>query len=213
MLKFSTYYHICNHANGFENIFREEENYHFFLDKMQLHIEPVVEIIAWRLMPNHFYFIVKVRSEAEIIENYSSSSSLSFQKFRTLENLDNIDGDEKIKEEKYKFISKQFSNFFSSYTLAFNKMYKRRGSLFIKTFKRKEIDSKTYLRNLILYVHLNPVNHGFTSLHTDWEWNSFETFPVHQEERMKMLFTDYESYRKAHVSQLKNMYDFDSDLD
>ncbi len=30
MLLFSTYYHIYNHANGDDNLFREEENYNFF---------------------------------------------------------------------------------------------------------------------------------------------------------------------------------------
>jgi REP element-mobilizing transposase RayT len=132
MLNFETYYHIYNHANGNENLFVEDKNYKFFLEKYYLHLNPVVETIAWCLMPNHFHLLEKVKSEDEI---YSA-----FPKFQTLENL-------KLKSN---FISKQFSNFCSSYTQSFNKVYKRRGSLFLKNFKRKEIDSEDYLRNLII---------------------------------------------------------------
>jgi len=38
-----TSFHIYNHANGFENVFKETENYRFFLEKYQLHISPIVE--------------------------------------------------------------------------------------------------------------------------------------------------------------------------
>jgi hypothetical protein len=31
-------YHIFNHANGFENVFREDENFRFFLEKYRLFI-------------------------------------------------------------------------------------------------------------------------------------------------------------------------------
>lgn len=90
MLKFNTYYHIYNHANGIENIFCEDKNYSFFLSKVKLYIEPTAEIIAWCLMPNHFHLVVKIRSEEEIIKNYSSSTSLSFLKFLTLEKIEKI---------------------------------------------------------------------------------------------------------------------------
>lgn len=72
MLNFDEYYHIYNHANGDENLFRKEENYSFFLRKHLQHISPIAETIAWCLMPNHFHFLIKIKSEEEIAEVLSN---------------------------------------------------------------------------------------------------------------------------------------------
>lgn len=143
MLQFETYYHIYNHANGDDNLFREDENYNFFLRKYHQHIHVIADTLAWCLMPNHFHLLVKIKS-AEAI-------AAACLRFETLDKL----------EQRSAFLSKQFSNFFSSYTQAFNKVYKRRGSLFIKNFKRKEVLDDDYLRSLVIHIHLNPVKHGF----------------------------------------------------
>ena len=166
LLQFNTYYHIFNHTNGDDNFFWEEKNNPFFLKKYHQHIIPLLETIAWCLMSNHFHLLVRIKSEEEII---SSSSTISiFLKFRTLEKFE--------EEEKLKFFSKQFSNFSSSYTQAFNKVYNRWGSLFIKFFKKKETNTEFYLRKIIFYIHLNPVKHGFTKNIKDWKCVSYSNF-------------------------------------
>src|SRR5690554_2256509 len=192
MLTFDTYYHIYNHANGNENLFREEKNYSFFLQKYELHINPIAETIAWCLMPNHFHLLVKIKSEEEI--------NSTFPKFRTLEKFD----------DKTNFLSKQFANFFSSYTQSFNKVYGRRGSLFLKNFKRKEILDENYLRNLILYIHLNPLKHGFTNDILDWKWNSYQSFPVVHKEMFRMLFADEENYEYMHRGKQSCFKEYES---
>jgi len=40
-------FHIYNYANGFENVFREVENYRLFLQTYQLHIAPIAETYAF----------------------------------------------------------------------------------------------------------------------------------------------------------------------
>jgi len=75
-----------------------------------------------------------------------------------------------------KYLSKQFSNLFSSYTQAFNKQQRRRGSLFIPNFERKHIDSDEYFRQLIHYIHFHPVHHGFVDDLRDWKHSSFDSF-------------------------------------
>ncbi|MEP6260953.1 MAG: transposase [Gillisia sp.] len=63
-----------------------------------------------------------------------------------------IDSDEKK-------VTQQFSNLFNAYAKAFNKMYSRTGSLFEKHFKRIKLHNDDYLRQVIIYTHLNPKNH------------------------------------------------------
>ena len=60
-----------------------------------------------------------------------------------------------------KEISQSFSNLFNSYSKSINKKYGRSGSLFKDRFSRIKLDNEEYLKNLILYIHLNPIHHQF----------------------------------------------------
>ncbi|MEZ5037765.1 MAG: transposase [Chitinophagales bacterium] len=154
-------------------------------------------------MPNHFHLLIKIKTEQEIINNFSSSKASTFLKFRTLENL------AEAEEEKLKFLSKQFSNFFSSYTQSFNKVYKRRGSLFLKNFKRKEVLSERYVRTLILYIHLNPIKHGFTKEINEWNWHSFEDFPKTYPELFEAIFSTEKDYKDLHLQKKDTFLEYD----
>ena len=202
LLQFDTYYHIYNHANGDDNLFREEKNYSFFLEKYHQHIDPIAETIAWCLMPNHFHLLVKIKTEQAIINNFSSSATANLSK---VSNFRQVPIEE---EEKLKFLSKQFSNFFSSYTQAFNKVYNRRGSLFIKNFKRKEINTDFYLRQIILYIHLNPVKHGFTKNVTDWKWVSYSNFHQKYTVLFQEIFDTLTHYTNMHLQKANTFIEY-----
>ena len=165
-----TSYHIFNHANGFENIFRHEANYYFFMEKYRKHIDPIAETYAWCLMPNHFHFVVRIRKRSVIINTLSKTNTfpkvLNFGKdLKDINEISNTDIE--------KYLSKQFANFFSSYTQSFNKVYRRMGSLFIKNFKREPITDKTHFLNTIIYTHRNPIHHGFCKQFDEWPYSSY----------------------------------------
>ncbi|HSY61275.1 MAG TPA: hypothetical protein VK796_05330, partial [Cytophaga sp.] len=158
-----TVYHVYTHANGFENIFNSDENFHYFLKKYAQYIHPIAETYAYCLMPNHIHFMIKVRSEAEVMKflrekklDKLKETGLQecFGEKLNLQGFQNLGGVSRN-------ISQQFSNLFNAYTKAFNKMYNRKGSLFIPNFKRKEINNETYMTQLMAYIHNNPVHHGF----------------------------------------------------
>ena len=159
-LEADKYYHIYNHAVGQDNLFETNENYRFFLEKFVQYIIPIADIFAYCLLPNHFHFAVRIKSEEEI-----DKLMRSFPKYETLKKLDYT-----------YYISKQFSNLFSSYTQAFNKQQNRKGNLFQKPFKRLHIDSDSYLRNNIHYIHHNPIHHKFTEDLRKWKHCSFNSF-------------------------------------
>ncbi len=190
-LQTGQYYHIYNHANGDDNLFKEAKNYPFFLAKYHQHIDPIAETIAWCLMPNHFHLLVRIKEEDVLKQD--------FPKFETLENLS---FEEKELKLSY-LLSKQFSNFFSSYSQSFNKVYQRRGSLFLKNFKRKTVDNDTYLFQLIIYIHLNPIKHGFTSNLSAWEWSSYHNLFRQQPNLIRELFGVENNYHKTHLDKLE----------
>ncbi len=159
---------ISIHANEFENLFREPDNFRYFLDKYQFHIGPIAETYAWCLMPNHFHFVLRIKEQKAIIRLNSFSKVPNFGKALA-------PTDQPTNSEIEKFLSKQFANLFSSYTQAFNKLHNRSGSLFIKNFKRKTLITNQELIDAIIYTHRNPIHHGFRKAFQDWEYSSYHS--------------------------------------
>jgi len=140
-------YHIYSHANGRDLIFREEENYKYFLEKLVKYIVPIAEIYAYCLMPNHFHLLVRFKSKDQIPN-----------------------------EDEHKYLMKQFSNLLNSYAKAYNKKYNRKGSLFLDYLKRKRVEDEKYLIKLLHYIHNNPINHGFVKDIKEWKYSSYHSY-------------------------------------
>ena len=157
-------YHIYNHAVSNDNLFQSDENYRFFLKKYHQYISPIADTFAYCLMPNHFHFALRIKSERELID------------LLDLTGFKNLSGLKGGLNELNAFIAKQFSNLFNSYSKSYNKYYQREGSLFRRPFRRSLIDSDSYFCEVIHYIHYNPVHHGFTKDLRDWKYSSFESF-------------------------------------
>ncbi|MDB5013184.1 MAG: hypothetical protein JWQ25_1386 [Daejeonella sp.] len=153
-------YHIFNRAIGNEKLFRNDENYRYFLQKYLQHISPIADTLSWCLLPNHFHIIICIKPESEIVNHFILSKK---------EDPTNAD----ILPD---FIMERFSNFFNGYTRAFNKQYNRKGSLFMDYMRRVELSNTSQLLATTFYVHKNPVHHGLCKKVDDWKWSSYHTF-------------------------------------
>ncbi len=160
------FYHIYNHAVGNEQLFNSDNNYLFFLKLFKKYLLEYVDMYAYCLMPNHFHFIIKIKSEKEIL----NKSIVRGGNCPTRVQNPRRDGEA---SSISLLISKQFSHLFNSYSQSYNKENKRKGSLFMNRFKRKEIDNKEYLVKLIHYVHFNPVLADLSSDISEWKYSSY----------------------------------------
>jgi len=176
-------YHIYTHANAKDLIFREEENYKYFLEKLIKYIIPIAEIYAYCLLPNHFHLLLRFK------------------------NLDDV-----LSEDGHKYLMKQFSNLLNGYAKAYNKRYNRKGSLFLDYLKRKRVNDEKYLIKLLHYIHNNPVNHGFVEDIGEWKYSSYNSYinltKESQIERTEMMqycetVDNFIEYHKSNVE-----YDF-----
>ena len=79
------------------------------------------------------------------------------------------------KENNAKPVHQYFSNLFNAYSKAFNKFYERHGALFERPFKRKIIDNPGYYKQLVIYIHQNPVHHGFCAHPIEYGRSSYLT--------------------------------------
>ncbi|WP_029035363.1 transposase [Salinimicrobium terrae] len=186
VLEPGNYYHIYNRGNNGDKIFFEDGNYTYFLELYKKYIAPVTNTLAWCLMQNHFHFLVYLKEEKEIIKTdlkYSTKSESSATDH-----------------------SRQFSHLFNSYTQAVNKKYSRTGSLFEKPFKRKKISSEDYLKNLIYYIHNNPVHHSVAEIISSYPWTSYQDFfnekeSLIQKKEVLELFGDFENFENYHQKE------------
>ena len=150
-------YHIFNRAVGNEKLFREEDNYRYFLTKMQQHILPVADILAYSLLPNHFHLLVQIKNADNIIYYYEFKKNKKFV----------------VGTDLADFVMEQFSNWLNGYTKAINKVYDRKGSLFIDYLKRSQVNKDGDLTSFIFYIHKNAVHHGLTKRMGNWPHDSY----------------------------------------
>lgn len=168
MLKPNRFYHVYNHANDREDLFKNVIDYHNFLERLVYYLFPICEIHAYCLMPNHFHLLIRVKDEKKLIEHFGKKAGKDYRKLCRL-------------------LSQTYSNFFNSYTKRYNSKYQRRGSLFMRPFKAKKIGDLAYLITTFLYIHRNPVHHEFCSRCEDWPYSSYHAYLIGDS---NFLFTD-----------------------
>ena len=171
------YYHIYNRGINSDILFRDSDNYNYFLKLYDTHIDPIAETFAWCLMKNHFHFLIRVKEVEEI------KTAIKIQP------------------------SQSFSNLFNAYTKAFNKKYNRHGALFERPFRRKWVNYDRYFQNLIVYIHNNPVHHNICDHPLEYAWSSYLSCIADKPtklNRQKVIetFNDVENFKYVH--QLKS---------
>jgi putative transposase len=60
-------YHVYNRTNNKELLFREEDNYYFFLKKYHQYLGPFVYTYCYNLLPNHFHLVIRIKPVKEIL--------------------------------------------------------------------------------------------------------------------------------------------------
>ena len=200
-LQCEQYYHIYNRGNNRETLFRQERNYDYFLDLYTRHIYGIADTYAYCLLPNHFHLLVRIKPEEEIVKT-----------LRVMKNR--VKGQEKF-TVKTRRVSQRFGNLFNAYTKAVNKEYGRTGSLFEHPFRRKLVSDEKYLRQLIMYIHYNPVKHGIVDDFRLWPFSSYGDMLSNQPTRLKRddvlaVFGDIKTFKEQHAEY--KTVEFDEDF-
>ncbi|MGO1586025.1 transposase [Mesonia sp.] len=122
----------------------------------------------------------------------------------------------KVIEDESK-ITKAFSNLFNAYAKAINKNYNRSGSLFKDRFSRIKITDESYLKALLVYIHLNPQHHGFTSDFRNYSHSSYQSLISQKKTKLERqdclaLFEDLENFVYYHQFRSDEVGKLDDDL-
>lgn len=154
------YYHIFNRGVGKMDIFKDDEDFKFFLYRLKENLYPQrtalsrVEgrplhrryvrkslpdgsytLLAYCLMPNHFHFLIRQNTILPI--------------------------------------SKLLAKVCTSYSMYFNKKYEHVGALLQSKFKAVMVVSDAQLLWLSSYIHNNPKTASLVNDLGDWQWSSY----------------------------------------
>ncbi len=192
------FYHIYNCGINGENLFLSKEDYFRFLRLYEKYINPVCDTYSWVLMKNHFHLMVRIKQnirykyslkdgisdpekfneikwETEEIKALITESTAftgpGLSKTRSAIISKAVNHDKTLEPMAYR----HFSHFFNAYAKYINIRYDRHGSLLERPFKRKKIDNYRYFQNVVVYIHQNPVHHGFCGHPVEYAWSSFLT--------------------------------------
>jgi len=139
------YYHIYNRGNNRQKVFFETDNYLYFLRGIKKYLLPVVDMIAYCLMPTHYHLMVRVKDLGQQTSEVSKTSE----------------------------VSTAMQKMSISYTKAINKRFERVGSLFQGAFQAKPITNSKHMIHLCRYIHANPVKDGLVSDPAEWPYSNY----------------------------------------
>ena len=138
--------HVFGHAVPRSDLFETDRDYRFFLKKFYSYLSDILDTFCYCLLPNHFHFLVRVKNGFPLL----------------------------TQDDCTKVVSERFRRLFISYSMSFNAVNNRRGSLFERPFKRKLVGSGDHLEYLVYYIHHNPEKHHLIKEFRDYLWSSYK---------------------------------------
>ena len=79
-LQAGEYYHIYNRGNNREPIFLDRENYIFFLRQIHQYLVPILDVVAYCLMPTHYHLVVQLKGQGSEVSGAMMRFSVSYTK-------------------------------------------------------------------------------------------------------------------------------------
>jgi len=142
-----SYYHVYNRGMNKQLIFRDENDYKYFLSLFKRYLLlgyqdkqgrlypnycDEIQLNAFCLMPNHFHLLLFQISKRSITEFMRSITT--------------------------------------SYVMYFNKKYQRTGSLFEQRYKAIRLSDQSHFLHISRYIHMNPKDY------LSWNWSSLDYY-------------------------------------
>ncbi len=194
-----TVFHIFNRSASNKLLFRKPRNYAFFMKQFMHYLGKYTDLYGWCLLPNHFHIMIKTNSTEAILNQAKIDFKIINRRFFQRKEIHplvlsrQIDASQQeinafinnLSDELHDFIieqlvewilSERFRRFVLSYAKAFNKQEGLYGSLFQKLIRRKSLYTINDFKQLLQYIHHNPIHHFYSKSYDDYPYTSFHDF-------------------------------------
>lgn len=144
------------------------------------------EILGFSLMGNHFHIVVRM-----LPENHFDDGTI-IQRLQSYygEEFDIPDNRIPYYREKFSSLASFMKEIKQSFSVYFNRKYRRRGTLWGERFKSVIVENGETLINCLAYVELNPVRAGIVEKPEAYRWNSIG-YHVQTGNKDHFLSTDF----------------------
>lgn len=163
------YYHIFNRGNAKMNIFLDNEDYGFFLLRLEQNIFPERFKEKDTRAPCGGKGSLSSFIGKKSVRKLLPTSSFDLVCYCLMPNHFHL----LIRQNSKIKISELMLRVCGSYAKYFNKKYDRVGSIFQDQFKATLIKKNNYLLWLSAYIHKNPQKGKLVLKLEDWEWSSY----------------------------------------
>lgn len=155
-------YHIYNQGNNQQKIFFSHDNYLFFVKKIEHHILPYADILAWCLMPNHFHLMVYINNPVSKARTLNDSIGIMLRSYtRAINNQEQRSGS--------LFRGGTKSICLSQPEINHTPWYFANGA----TVFWSGLSEKQYPNTCFNYILNNPVKAGLVKKASQWKFSSF----------------------------------------
>ena len=198
------YFHVYCKAVGNNVLFNSDENRKYFLQKYAAYSNGYLETYSYCLLDNHVHWLVKCPTEENLAKHLANAGTENLKAHQKKY----LKGDISF-EEAVEF---QMKDFFIAYSLAFNTMYSRSGSLFISPFRRVLVNDDMQFTGLIIYIHANPLKHKIFKDFQNYKWSSYQSILSGKPSMLKRKevidwFGNKELFIKTHIESAQHYYD------
>lgn len=231
ILRGGRFYHVYNRAVQRLPLFLEGDDYEQFIWLYDKYIKPVADTLAWALMGNHFHFLVRIKEH--VAYKYSIKDIPQGLNAGTPGKTGGSSRDDGLNEAEREWFNahkwetvdvepgalaengelkvpaanKHFQHLFNAYARYFNKRHDSYGTLFERPFKRREVTSFRYLKKVVVYIHRNPVQHGFCNHPLEYPWSSYNSCLSEKETKLDRdfvmkLFEEHERFKILHDEEI-----------
>lgn len=134
-------------------IFKEEQNYQFFIRKMVKQVPPAAILLGYCIMPNHFHLVLVPKGELR------SNVTLDGSRNNFMPTLE---------------LSEANRRWLMGFTKSYNKFYGLTGSRWRPHGWSKHHDGP--LQIALDYLHYNPTKAGLVDHPSEWGFSSFNEY-------------------------------------
>lgn len=105
----------------------------------------------------------------------------------------------------------EWRRFLTSYSMAFNSQYNRKGNLFNRPFRRVAIVDDTHFTQVVIYIHANAMRHKLCKDFRDYKWTSWHSIvsdkptKLYREEVLEW-FGGIERLKHTHIKNSEYYY-------
>lgn len=181
------FYHVVSRIANKAFLLNDAKRKNTFVNMLHRSAEfSGIEVVTYVVMDNHFHLCVRVPkkaeevSEAEVLRRvgilYGEDRRLALEKrladFRS--DRDELSANAEI--ERYRVRMGDLSEFMKTFKQRvsqwYNSNYDHEGTLWAGRFKSVLVENGRYFRNLIEYIHGNPIRAGLVKRAADYEWSA-----------------------------------------